>query len=286
MSKPSSDLYGYEIENPDRMPDAAQRFPFIVYLHGIGESGGERSYQVKMHGPWKTKPFNVNVKEYLGRYFVVAPHNDSRGKWNQQRLTATLCAAFSKIRQTYRYDIIDPHRVYVTGISRGGRGALELALKGFPDPQIESDSPSMLPFTAAAIICPEQDAEGGAAERLRDQTRYQFFHRENDVNPKTRGTYSNFIGAPKANFHAYSGCNHNCWTATYANLALYQWFDDHNSQPHWGLACDQGMCTQNANVLIAVKNMLQAPFCEQHARQYEGGQEEWVVKYNKNLERI
>ena len=77
MTTPHADLYEYEVEKPDRIPNtwvSVQRSPLIVYLHGIGESGGDRSDQVRTHGPWKNEQFNLNVKGHLGQYFVVAPH--------------------------------------------------------------------------------------------------------------------------------------------------------------------------------------------------------------------
>lgn len=286
MSAPQKNPYPYKIEDPDGLPSPkspSQRFPLIVFLHGIGECAGDTVKKVKRHGPWKDREFNVNVKETLGRYFVVAPHiSQGKCEWEVNRILDTLCAAFQEIREKHGSDVIDIGRVYVTGISLGGRGALELAASGFPDPNnVPCDtSPSKLvAFRAAAIICPA----GGSSATTNKGTRYQFFHRENDSNAPTRNTYPK-LNTPPHRFHVYHGCNHNCWTATYANPSLYAWFDDPSTQPNWGDACDFSMCVEGDHQLVEVrestkgKKPISAAFCATHAAQVKP----WL-KYTEKL---
>jgi len=265
---------------------STQRLPVIVYLHGIGESGGDTT-QVRRHGPWKGAPLNARVIGCLREYFLIAPHLENRNEhWDPLRLVETLRVAFSEIARR-NLATVDAERIYVTGNSRGGRGALELALRGFPDPHNaswDSSKSEGLPFKAAAIVCPEQGAKGGAAERLRDRTQYQFFHRANDANRPTRGTYQQFAGTANAAFHVYDGCNHNCWSATYASPALYEWFDNPAVRPRWGSACDFGMCAETAEEVIEVKKSIKATFCPRHAGEYK--QYKWIWTYITKLENV
>jgi predicted peptidase len=276
MSASQKNPYDYEIDLPDGLTiptSPPQLFPLIVFLHGIGECAGDKNVQVKKHGPWKEREFNAKVKGQLGEYFVVAPHIPQvKGVWEGNRILDTLCVAFEQIREENGGNVIDLERVYVTGISRGGKGALELAFSGFPDPgniPCDTSQPKLVAFKAAAIICPE----GGSAVGTKKETMYQFFHRENDFNAHTRNTYASLNSPSHARFHIYEGCNHNCWTATYANPALYEWFADPGKQVDWGRACDFSMCVEEAGQLVEVRRAsggqksINASFCPVHAAQ-------------------
>ena len=87
--------------------------------------------------------------------FVIAPHLPDRSDlWNTESLWDTLYTAFGEMRRRYSATVIDHNRVYVTGNSRGGRGALELACRGFPRPGDEGTGPPQaeaVPFSAADV---------------------------------------------------------------------------------------------------------------------------------------
>jgi len=264
--------YDYELERPDRLGGgerATGAHPVIVFLHGAGERGGVRADQVRKHGPWKGRPFNARVAGRLGPYFVIAPHLPG-GRWEPQRVLDTLCSAFGELKKGHGDQVVDVARVSITGISLGGRGALEVAERGFPDPRkgdCDTSAPHCLAFRAAAIVCPME----GSAAGLRADTPYQFFQRDHDWNAPTRDTYGNLQKSPAA-FHRYQGCNHNCWTATYANAALYDWFEQLTPQD-WGPACDASMCVDRASEVVEVrdsksgKRPFGASFCPVHAAQ-------------------
>lgn len=263
--------YQYEVEHPDKVATSGVH-PVIVFLHGVGEIGGAKSDQVKKHGPWKHQPFNATVAVRLGEYFVIAPHlPDGHKLWDPGRVLDTLCSAFDDIKKKHRPQVVDVNRVFVTGISLGGHGALEVAALGFPNPAnavCDTSVAHRRAFRAAAIICPMQ----GSAAVLRAETQYQFFHRDHDSNPPTRDTYGHLQNTA-ARFHRYQGCNHNCWTATYANAALYDWLDTLTAQ-NWGPACDASMCVRPASEVVEVRNSksgkqpFSASFCPAHADQF------------------
>jgi hypothetical protein len=127
---------------------------------------------------------------------------------------------------------------------------LELGRRGFTDPRGgRCDPPNCIPFKAAAIICPEGDSRAG----INPETRYQFFRRENDFKSGARNTYTALKNNPNACFLVYPGYSHNCWTATYANASLYNWFDNRDKRPNWGFACDFYMCPENAEQPVEVR---------------------------------
>lgn len=280
--------YHYEIERPDGLPDGEQSLkscPVMVFLHGWGERGGTTRDQVRVHGPWRRRPFNRRVQARLEPYFVIAPHLPADAKtWDAQRVLDTLCSAFEEMKKSHGDQVVDVGKVIITGISLGGRGALDVAALGFPDPQevaCDTSPAHCRPFRAAAIICPMQ----GSNAQLNTETRYQFFHRDNDWNGHTRDTYPN-LAEPRC-YHRYQGCNHNCWTATYANSALYDWFNDPQGDQKWGPACDASGCVDPASELVQVrvqtsgKAPFSATFCPTHADQFRL----WV-KYAEYISKV
>jgi len=107
--------------------------PLLLFLHGSGESGTELE-KVKTNGPPKLFP-----RFGLDRFSVVAPQcPDESVGWEPARLAAFLSDIVERTRA-------DARRIYVTGLSMGGTGALDLAAE-IPDR-----------LAAAAILCGEGD---------------------------------------------------------------------------------------------------------------------------------
>ena len=84
------------------------RWPLILFLHGAGETG-EDLEKVKIHGPPKIVEAGRDLP-----FVVVSPQSPQRG-WNVLALNALLDEVLKTLR-------IDPDRVYLTGLSMGGRG--------------------------------------------------------------------------------------------------------------------------------------------------------------------
>ena len=106
--------------------------PLLLFLHGSGESGTELE-KVKTNGPPKLFP-----RLGLDRFSVVAPQCPDESGWEPARLAAFLAHVVEQTRA-------DASRIYVTGLSMGGTGALDLAAE-IPDR-----------LAAAAILCGEGD---------------------------------------------------------------------------------------------------------------------------------
>lgn len=109
--------YGYYEYLPQNYSETSgQKFPVILFLHGIGEegNGGSDLYQVINHGP----SFLISQ----GRQFpglVFSPQ--SSGWWS----TSTINSFVNYIYANYKG--ADPSRLYLTGLSMGGGGAWDYA---------------------------------------------------------------------------------------------------------------------------------------------------------------
>ena len=117
------------------------------------------------------------------------------------------------VQRRYR---IDEDRIYLTGISMGGGGALWLALT----------RPDL--WAAAAPLCPQMpDAIGPLAGNALDLP-IQLFHGESDpIVPvsSSRKWQKRFLelGVP-AEYTEYPGLRHNAWEGAYRHGAVFEWF--------------------------------------------------------------
>lgn len=200
----------------------------LLYLHGLGEIGGEFPDQVIRHGPWLegTDVRNQHVQADLDDFLRVGPHLKS-GDWDACRLVETLDQVKREHAGHIREDCL-----YVAGISLGGKAALELAAT------IEA------PVTAVAAFCPV------SVDRLSDALVkapiYLFHAADDDIVPLTetrRRVYDELSSNPrfrwremsKAETMEWGGAHHPhvCWTHVFDHPDLYEWFRsvDHPSWP-------------------------------------------------------
>lgn len=178
----------------------AKSLPMVLFLHGGGE-GGTNIEKVKTHGLPK---MIANGKTFP--FIVVAPQNPSeRQHWDDQQLLRLLDELPNDLP-------IDTDRVYLTGMSRGGYGAWQLAVQ---DPDR---------FAALVPVC------GGGlapyAKRLNSLPIWAFHGAKDNVIPLTESERMvravNQAGGD-AKLTVYPDGNHNAWTATYENPELYVW---------------------------------------------------------------
>lgn len=177
----------------------AQRWPLLMFLHGSGERGTDLN-QVKVHGPWEWLAQQADTP-----FIVVAPQADVGGGWNPHVLHALI----EQLKTTLP---VDADRVLVTGLSMGGFGAWALATE-YPDT-----------LAAIAPICGFGDED--RMERIRHLPVWAF-HGELDSAVPVAGHRASIAalraagGQPR--YTEYPGVDHNSWTATYNNPALYEW---------------------------------------------------------------
>ena len=115
------------------------REPLLVYLHGLGEIGGARVEQVEKHGPWEhvrslEGGYHADTRSEIARFHVLGFHLE-RGDWDGAHLNDRLRAYIAD------HPEVDSERIYLTGVSLGGRGVLRLTLTN-------------LRISALAVFCP------------------------------------------------------------------------------------------------------------------------------------
>ena len=188
----------YLIAIPQEEP-AAEGWPLMLFLHGLGECGNDIN-RVKKHGPPK---LIENGKRFP--FVVVSPQFPRGSRWEAWRLSVLLDEVINK-------NDIDEERVYITGLSMGGFGTWDLA----------AYSPER--FAAIAPICGGGNTLDG--KLLINLPAWVFHGAEDKVVP---ASFSESMvtairragGGPKITIYPHAG--HDSWTETYENPELYEW---------------------------------------------------------------
>jgi len=131
--------------------------PFILFFHGAGEDGTNNTSQI-----------NVNIDNLLAEAkrrgaYLYAPQTTNN--WSSATLTANVMTMINQAETTQN---VDPHRLYVTGLSNGGGGTWNMA----------SRYPGV--FAAALPIAGVSPASDFVASRLINEPVWAF-HARNDT---------------------------------------------------------------------------------------------------------
>jgi predicted peptidase len=195
---------------------AAPRWPAILFLHGSGERGANVR-KVAAHGPPRI------VKADPGfPFIVISPQCAARELWSEP----VLLALVDEVTRKYR---VDPARLYLTGLSMGGYATWQL---GVSHPE---------KFAAIAPVCGGGDnlgillAEPRRAKLLKRLPIWAF-HGAKDRLVKL-GESERMVDAfrqigNQPRLTVYPDAEHDSWTETYANPALYDWFLKHRNPSH------------------------------------------------------
>ena len=198
----------YLLHLPSGCGQGRKRWPTILFLHGAGERGNRLS-RVATHGP----PKLIRTGRDLP-FVIVSPQCPAEQWWHND----TLLALLDHIQASYP---VDPARVYLTGLSMGGRGTWTLATE-HPDR-----------FAAIAPICGW--GEPFAAFRLQKMPTWIFHGAKDSVVPagKSQEMFDALraVGNRQVRLTMYADADHDSWTETYANEQLYKWLLRHRRRP-------------------------------------------------------
>ncbi len=197
--------YPYRLFEPVTA-NSENRVPLIVFLHGIGEKGTDNKKQVQSH----IQPLINTTQEDLDyQAYLVAPQSSS-GWFSGQSVVDLV----EHLKADYW---IDPDRVYVTGLSAGGKGTW-VSLAAGPDVFAAGIPLSAVKDEGSAPVI----AESGAAVWL--------FHGTSDSTVGS-GQSQDMVdllvangGSPRYTFR--SGWGHCCWSNIYADKA--DWTDTYS----------------------------------------------------------
>lgn len=187
----------------------ARQFPLIFFLHGSGERGDDLE-QVKRYGI----PKLVEERDDFP-FITVSPQCPVDSDWilRIDDLNALL-------DHTIAHYAVDPARVYLTGLSMGGRGAYQLAFSA--------------PHRFAAMVVlsarrPEVFRSPDRAAPLKHIPIWIFHGAQDTRVPATEAVeMEKALRACGGNVRLtiYPDAGHDAWTRTYENPELYRWLLD------------------------------------------------------------
>ncbi|MEM9141433.1 MAG: prolyl oligopeptidase family serine peptidase [Bacteroidota bacterium] len=177
-------------------------FPLLLFLHGGGESG-DSLQTIKKNGPPK---MIVEGKEFP--FLILAPQNPYRKKWWNVRAVNQL------LDSVIRRNRVDPNRIYLTGLSRGGGAVWEMAVQ-YPNK-----------FAALAVVCGMSPVP--YASWIDKNLPIWVFHGEEDTSipfseSETMVAALRQMGY-NVRFTAYPEVGHDAWVPAYQTEELYTWF--------------------------------------------------------------
>jgi predicted peptidase len=192
-------------------PRQDKSWPLMLCLHGSGERGSQVR-RVAAHGPPKVVAENPDFP-----FILVSPQCPRGAYWSTELLVSLLDDVVEKHR-------VDSSRVYVTGLSMGGYGAWSLAV------QYPERFAAIAPVCGGGDVLPILLAEPRGLKALKSLGVWAFHGEKDPVVPVEESQRMiaalQKIGNP-AKLTLYPDLEHDCWTATYNNPALYKWFLSH-----------------------------------------------------------
>lgn len=183
----------------------AQQYPLLIFLHGAPQRGDnfEKLKQVAL-------PFEIEKNNLKIDMIVVAPLCPITDTWEPEKI-------YQVFVDVYKNYPIDLKKIYLTGFSMGGFGAIKFA----------KEYSKLL--AAIAPVC-----SGGSkyvAPEIKDIP-FWFFHGKQDKIIGYEKTEELFKELQKLNadvkLTTYEDLGHEIWNETYKNEELYQWFLSHH----------------------------------------------------------
>jgi predicted peptidase len=209
-----AELLPYWLYLPKEYDGNKDKYPVLVFLHGLGERGNDLD-RVLAHGSDK---LIARGKHFP--FIMIAPQCPNEGNLRDRNAKAFWWKAGSidQVKnivdhEKERLGRVDDDRVYITGLSMGGFGTYHIV----------SRHPKT--FAAAAPICGH--GNGWPDKKAVAHIPFWAFHGEQDGVVKLadqQKTVDDLKAAgAKVKFTVYPGVGHNSWTQTYANPELYEW---------------------------------------------------------------
>jgi len=193
--------YPYQLFVPKGYPgDTAKQYPLLIFLHGSGERGDDIT-KVKVHGPPK-----IAERDPAFPFLTISPLLGTDQDWDIAKLDRLV----DHVAWTYR---IDPARIYLTGLSRGGHASWRWAIAE--------------PKRFAAVAAVAGRGNPGEACRLMDLPVWAF-HGDRDDVVVPEGSFDmaraiRACGGRKIRLTIYPDLGHNAWDPAYDDPALYAW---------------------------------------------------------------
>lgn len=182
--------------------ERTEKFPLLLFLHGGGEAGGKLT-DLNGSGPPK-----LIAEGNQFPFLILAPQNPHVKQWWNTR------AVMQLLDSVIQENNVDIDRIYLTGLSRGGGAAWELAVQ-YPDK-----------FAAMAVVCGMTPLP--YASWINKDMPMWVFHGEDDKSIPVSESIE-MVARLKSmgysvKFTKYEGVGHNAWGKAYTTPELYDWF--------------------------------------------------------------
>ncbi|MGH7944489.1 MAG: prolyl oligopeptidase family serine peptidase [Opitutaceae bacterium] len=210
---------------PDFDDHPQRRWPLILFLHGAGERGSQLTDITRQGLPKLLStdselfPDEIEVGRDVGaRFVVVAPQCSHYEVWNDDEVLCLL----EDVRGQFN---VDPARVYFTGMSMGGFGVWSIGLRHL------RRFAALVPVCGGGRITDVSAAAEMDPVALRSLGVWAFHGARDRVVPVEESERMiealRGAGVPDVKFTVYPECEHDSWSASYANPELYQWLLQH-----------------------------------------------------------
>lgn len=193
---------------------AGQTYPLLIFLHGAGERGSGNKRQLKYlpeqlasDGMRKKFPSFVYAPQcQSGKQWVEVPWSAKKSTPMAEKPGAMLAAAIAALDKVISDHPVDKSRIYLTGLSMGGYGSWEMAMR----------RPSL--FAAVAPICGGGDEKNA---KLIAKLPIWAWHGDRDGAVPVQRT-RDLIAALKSvggepRYTEKKGAGHNVWTPAYSS---------------------------------------------------------------------
>lgn len=224
-----SSTIGYLEYLPAGYNNNSEKYPIVIFLHGLGERGpASTDYNtlkngigtVERNGPPKYVKYGTDFP-----FILISPQlKNNYGDWPTWYITEVIDYCRTYLR-------IDERRIYLTGLSLGGGGAW-----------MEVTSFTQI-FAAVAPMCGSRNSPSKASLISSENLPVWAFHGDKDGTVPMSRTVNmiNAINAckpapkPLAKMTIYPGVGHNCWEYAYKpdhsihNPNVYDWMLSHSN---------------------------------------------------------
>jgi predicted peptidase len=215
--------FRYQVYVPSSY-DPSRAWPVVLFLHGSGERGSDGIRQTSVG-------LGAAIRAYPERFpaIVVFPQAPEYRRWAGEAESAALEALDRAVAEFHG----DPERLYLVGISMGGRGALEIA----------SHSPGR--FAAAIAVCgwvvppkeiadlepattvaPGTDPYAEMAKTLKDLP-IRLYHGSQDTivpaSESRRLTLALHELGADAHYNEFAGVGHAAWDKAFSDPEVWKW---------------------------------------------------------------
>lgn len=223
------EVFHYRLMKPP-VVELNKKYPLVIFLHGAGERGSDNKLQLLYF------PTQMAQPEWRKKFpcFVLAPQCRNDRKWVEvdwsnpndptmpESPSSQLQTVMVMIEKTLAEQQVDPSRVYLTGLSMGGFGSFDLAIRK-PDW-----------FAAVAPICGAADPKKvGSIKELP----IWIIHGDQDTVVSVERSRSAVtalrLAGGKPIYQELAGVAHNSWTPGYLDQnGVIPWMFQQKKTPH------------------------------------------------------